>query len=127
MKISGTYSIYKNITLLRGRSFQLLSQYLNILSSKLSVRRFEAKAKTAGSFGCIRCVRNIDSLLKAIAFSSAKHYVVKFLLFKQESFRATDSASVSLPCHTSSFFSHLSMKCRMNLQTKYVLSHRLIK
>lgn len=37
MKISGTYSIYKNITLLRGRSFQSLS-LLIILSSYLSCR-----------------------------------------------------------------------------------------
>lgn len=37
MKISGTYSIYKNITLLRGRSFQSLSQLI-ISSSYLSCR-----------------------------------------------------------------------------------------
>lgn len=68
MKISGTYSIYKNITLLRGRSFQSLSQLI-ISSSYLS---------------CRSLVRSVSKLTQEVIDPNEHHIVVEAVSARRE-------------------------------------------
>lgn len=76
MKISGTYSIYKNITLLRGRSFHLVITFIRLLPNS-SVPWFEAFSKLSqqvvGSF-----LTDTFRLLKAFHFKAQSSRLLSY-------------------------------------------------